>query len=45
MDVSVIPVVNEGANLRILIPKLSALLDSDHLTHEIVCGGRALSST
>ena len=46
MDVSVIlPVVNEGANLRILIPKLHALLDRDHLTHEIVCGGRALSST
>src|ERR1700688_5267806 len=37
MDVSVIlPVVNEGANLRILIPKLHALLDRDHLTHEII---------
>src|SRR6266852_459243 len=37
MDVSVIlPVVNEGANLRILIPKLNALLDRDRLTHEIV---------
>src|SRR5258708_34905506 len=37
MDVSVIlPVVNEGANLRILIPKLHALLDRDRLTHEIV---------
>jgi glycosyltransferase involved in cell wall biosynthesis len=37
MDVSVIlPVVNEGANLRVLIPKLHALLDRDRLTHEIV---------
>src|ERR1700694_1103035 len=37
MDVSVIlPVVNEGANLRILIPKLHALLNRDRLTHEIV---------
>src|ERR1700687_973485 len=37
MDVSVIlPVLNEGANLRVLIPKLHALLDRDRLTHEIV---------
>ena len=37
MDLSVIlPVVNEGANLRVLIPKLHALLDRDRLTHEIV---------
>ncbi len=37
MDVSVIlPVVNEAANLRILIPKLTALLDRERLTHEIV---------
>src|SRR5260370_33012172 len=37
MDVSVIlPVVNEGANLRILIPKLTALLDRERLTHEVL---------
>jgi glycosyltransferase involved in cell wall biosynthesis len=37
MDLSVIlPVVNEAANLRILIPKLSGLLDRERLTHEIV---------
>ena len=37
MDVSVIlPVINEAANLRILIPKLTALLDRELLTHEIV---------
>ena len=37
MDVSVIlPVVNEGPNLRVLIPKLHALLDRDRLTHEII---------
>jgi len=44
MDVSVIlPVVNEGANLRVLIPKLHALLDRDRLNHEIVLvdGGSA----
>src|SRR5260370_9972730 len=37
MDVSVIlPVVNEGANLRILNPKLTALLDRERLTHEVL---------
>src|SRR5260370_11012407 len=37
MDVSVIlPVVNEAANLRILIPKLIALLDRERLTHELI---------
>src|SRR5208337_3256755 len=37
MDVSVIlPVVNEAENLRILIPRLIALLDRERLTHEIV---------
>ncbi len=37
MDVSVIlPVVNEAENLRILIPRLIALLDHERLTHEIV---------
>ena len=37
MDVSVIlPVVNEAENLRTLIPRLSALLDRERLTHEIV---------
>src|SRR5271166_2760339 len=37
MDVSVIlPVVNEAENLRILIPRLVALLGRERLTHEIV---------
>ena len=37
MDVSVIlPVVNEAENLRILIPRLVALLDRERITHEIV---------
>ena len=37
MDVSVIlPVVNEAENLRVLIPRLTALLDRERLTHEIV---------
>jgi glycosyltransferase involved in cell wall biosynthesis len=37
MDVSVIlPVVNEAENLRILIPRLIALLGRERLTHEIV---------
>jgi glycosyltransferase involved in cell wall biosynthesis len=31
-----LPVVNEDANLRVLIPKLTALLDRERLTHEIV---------
>jgi hypothetical protein len=35
MDVSVIlPVVNECPNLRLLIPKLSALFDRERLIHE-----------
>jgi dolichol-phosphate mannosyltransferase len=37
MDVSVIlPVMNEAENLRILIPRLIASLDREHLTHEII---------
>jgi glycosyltransferase involved in cell wall biosynthesis len=37
MDVSVIlPVVNEAANLRILIPRLVALLDHERISHEII---------
>src|SRR5271156_2065242 len=37
MNVSVIlPVVNEVENLRILIPRLIALLDRERLTHEII---------
>ena len=37
MDVSVIlPVVNEAENLSALIPRLSALLDRERITHEIV---------
>jgi dolichol-phosphate mannosyltransferase len=37
MDISVIlPVVNERDNLRILIPRLQALLDREKLTYEIV---------
>ena len=37
MDVSVIlPVVNEGANLAILIPRLTALLDRERLTFEVI---------
>jgi len=37
MDISVILlVVNEAENLRILIPRLTALLDSEKLTHEII---------
>ena len=37
MDVSVIlPVVNEAENLRTLIPRLTALLDRERLTHEII---------
>jgi glycosyltransferase involved in cell wall biosynthesis len=37
MDVSVIlPVMNEAENLRILIPRLVALLDRERITHEIV---------
>ena len=37
MDISVIlPVMNEAENLRILIPRLIALLDREHITHEII---------
>jgi glycosyltransferase involved in cell wall biosynthesis len=37
MDVSVIlPVMNEAENLRVLIPRLIASLDREHLTHEII---------
>src|ERR1017187_10137408 len=37
MDISVIlPVMNEAENLRILIPRLVALLDRERITHEIV---------
>src|SRR5215470_1248197 len=37
MDVSVIlPVMNEAENLRILIPRLNALLERKRLTYEIV---------
>jgi len=37
MDISVILlVVNEAENLRILIPRLTALLDREKLTHEII---------
>jgi dolichol-phosphate mannosyltransferase len=37
MDVSVIlPVVNEAENLRILIPRLTALLDHEGISHEII---------
>src|ERR1700675_1401742 len=37
MDVSVIlPVMNEAENLRVLIPRLVALLDRERITHEII---------
>ncbi|MDO8431354.1 MAG: glycosyltransferase [Candidatus Binatus sp.] len=37
MDVSIIlPVVNERENLCALIPRLHALLDREHLSHEII---------
>lgn len=37
MDVSVIlPVMNEAENLRILIPRLNALLERERLAYEIV---------
>src|SRR5208283_3769688 len=37
MDVSVIlPVMNEAENLRVLIPRIIAALDREHLTHEII---------
>ena len=37
MDISVIlPVANEAENLRTLLPRLTALLDREHITHEIV---------
>jgi dolichol-phosphate mannosyltransferase len=37
MDVSVIlPVVNESENLRVLIPRLTALLDRERITHEVI---------
>jgi dolichol-phosphate mannosyltransferase len=37
MDISVIlPVMNEAENLRILIPRLIALLDRERITHEII---------
>ncbi len=37
MDVSIIlPVVNERENLRVLIPRLTALLDRERLAHEII---------
>src|SRR5208337_2843336 len=37
MDISVIlPVANEAENLRTLLPRLAALLDREHITHEIV---------
>jgi dolichol-phosphate mannosyltransferase len=37
MDISVIlPVMNEAENLRILIPRLVAVLDREHITHEII---------
>jgi glycosyltransferase involved in cell wall biosynthesis len=44
MDVSVIlPVVNERENLVALIPRLNAIFDREHLTHEIIVvdGGSA----
>jgi glycosyltransferase involved in cell wall biosynthesis len=37
MDISVIlPVMNEAENLRVLIPRLIALLDRARITHEII---------
>src|SRR6202044_4099898 len=37
MDISVIlPVANEAENLKALLPRLTALLDREHITHEIV---------
>jgi len=37
MDISVIlPVVNESENLRVLIPRLTALLDRERITHEVI---------
>ena len=37
MDVSIIlPVVNERENLRVLIPRLTALLDRERLKHEVI---------
>src|ERR1700735_5667809 len=37
MDMSVIlPVMNEAENLRVLIPRLIALLDRERITHEII---------
>jgi len=37
MDVSVIlPVMNEAENLRVLIPRLAALLERERLTYEII---------
>src|SRR6266852_3407795 len=37
MDVCVIlPVVNERENLVALIPRLNAIFDREHLTHEII---------
>ena len=37
MDISVIlPVMNEAENLRVLIPRLIALLDRERITHEII---------
>src|SRR5271167_3433341 len=37
MNISVIlPVMNEAENLRILIPRLTALLDRERITHEII---------
>jgi dolichol-phosphate mannosyltransferase len=37
MDVSVVlPVINERDNLRVLIPRLHAVLGRDNLTHEII---------
>src|ERR1700683_3351402 len=37
MDISVIlPVANEAENLKTLLPQLTAVLDREHLTHEIV---------
>ena len=37
MDISVIlPVMNEAENLRTLLPRLIAVLDREHITHEII---------
>jgi dolichol-phosphate mannosyltransferase len=47
MDVSVIiPVVNECDNLRILLPRIQASLDREHLSHEIiVVDGNSIDGT